>query len=105
MIYSGTSHDFCEFLIRIRIQMRIQIQPKGIKKKNLPTVGICHFLFHTNVTMSYSSHSPEFTGLKLEITGKCLTVGINLFFHFLLDLDPAKSSGSGSTTLVEGNAY
>ena len=71
-IYSGSSFEFSES----RVQVRIRIQPilfkphwkkthtlNSIKIKNLPT--ICHVLFHTTVLQC--THSPEFTGLKFKI--------------------------------------
>ena len=69
----------------------------SIKKKNLPVPNICHFLFHTTVhwVQSYSTHSPEFAGLKWEI--KFLFICSFIFAGsrtIIPDPDPGKSSGS-----------
>ena len=65
-------------LFRIRIQMRIRIQPILFRKilkliESTPQIQSKKkinqiFAIFYFILQSYSTHSPEFTGLKLEIT-------------------------------------
>ena len=100
MIYSRSSYKF--------IELRIRIQPillsmfgnyentKFNQNKNLLT--ICIFLF---IIQSCSTHSPEFTGLKLFfVLFICSFIFCWIRIQTIIP-DPGKSSGSGSTTLIK----
>ena len=70
MVYSGfcSSYEFLEFRIHIQTRIRIQsIFNQFRRKEEFAVSTICYFLFFILLVQSYSTHSPEFTGLNFEI--------------------------------------
>ena len=70
----------------------------SIIEKNLPTIVIFYFKLQ-----SYSTHSPEFTGLKFEI--KFLFICGYIFFWIRIQEKVPDPASSGSTTVQKYQAF